>query len=301
MRRTATAERLPRAAPGGAASTRAGDVVLIGSHPIAKFYLRCHVALLILWSFAVGALMTKALLLVGVASLPLRYALALAVAYGAFFVGVRLWLAYIGIEPFGRGASVGGGNGSGGASLPDFTSGGGGGSASKISDVVKGGGDFGGGGASSSFADGVDAPDSSTAPAVPRLPLSFASRSAGASSGSGGGFDLDLGDDGWLIVLLLVLAAALLCSVFGAVLYLVWTGPSLLADVAFQAMLAAGLVKSAAKWRDACWETRLLRATWIPFVIVTALAIAMAVVAQHVFPDARTLADVVHALRGRLG
>jgi hypothetical protein len=119
--------------------------------------------------------------------------------------------------------------------------------------------------------------------------------------GGGGSIDLDLGDDGWLVILLLVLVAALLCSVFGAVLYLVWSAPSVLADVAFSAMLAGGLVKSSRRWRDTCWETSLLRATWIPFTLVFVLALLTAALAAHLFPDAHTARELILAIRGYVG
>jgi hypothetical protein len=310
-----------------------GDVV-IGSARLTKFYLRFHIALLILWSFCVGALTTKLLLMLGIHSMAVRYAFSLVVSYFAFFVGVRLWLAYVGADPLwgGRRSSLRG-NGSSGSSVDLFNWGGGSPAGAGNGSIRGGGGDFSGGGASSSFAGEARAPE--LAIGSPRLsPMPFVGGDAGlvsaspssssdgalsaaaggggwgkgnsgSSSSSGGssgiGFDLDLGDDGWLVIVLLILVAAVLASVFGVVLYLVWSGPALLADVAFQAMLAGGLIKSTRNWRDACWETRLLRATWIPFAIVVALAVAMAMVGAHLFPDARTLGDMLRALGGRLG
>ena len=279
--------------------------VVIGGNRLSKFYLRFHIALLILWSFCVGALMTKLLFVIGVDSMAIRYAASLLVSYGAFFVGVRLWLAYVGAVPFWGGRRSDVRNGSASNSGSDLLDWGGGPSrGSGLPSLRGGGGDFGGAGATSSFAEG---PTPGVAMSPPRMSaMSFASSDGGSSTGgssSGGGFglDLDLGDDGWLVVLLLILVAAVLASLFGAVLYLVWTGPAMLAEVAFQGMLAAGLVKSTRNWRDACWETRLLKSTWIPFTLILVLAIAMAMVAAHLFPDAHTLGDMLRALRGRLG
>jgi hypothetical protein len=279
---------------------RNGDVV-IGSSRLTKLYLRFHIALLILWSFCVGALMTKLLLLLGVHSMAWRYALSLLVSYIAFFVGVRLWLAYVGAAPlWGGRRSALRDEGSNSTSLDPFNWSGGSSGGSGGTSIRGGGGDFGGGGASSSFAGEARAPE--LAIGSPRLsPMPLAGSNGSHSGSTGIGLDLDLGDDGWLVILLLILVAAVLASVFGVVLYLVWSGPALLADVAFQAMLAGGLIRSTRNWRDASWETRLLRATWLPFAIVTALAVAMAMVGAHLFPDVHTLGDLLRALGGRLG
>ena len=282
-----------------------GDIVVVRTHALSRMYLRFHVALLILWSFCCGLLVNKALLLAGVHWMVVRYPLALLVGYGAFFVGVRLWLAYVGAAPLrdetkqaaraddGRAADSG----------VDLTN---------VADVVDlgrcaspsgfraGGGNFGGGGASASFG---SASESSLA--APRFAASgarggfFSTKSGGSGAG---GFALDLGDgDGWLVILLLMLAAAFLFSVFGAVLYVVYAAPAMLADVAFSAMLAGGLVKSSRRWRDACWKTELFRATWAPFTIVFVLAVLTAGLALHLFPGARTFSELIHAAMAYLG
>src|SRR6185503_5323952 len=108
----------------------------------------------ILWSFCVGLLVSKALLLAGVEAMLIRYPLSLLTSYGAFFVGVRLWLAYVGAAPFGngRGSSLTDrGSGNSGIDLANW---GGSGSGSGLRG---GGGDFSGGGASASFGEVSDA------------------------------------------------------------------------------------------------------------------------------------------------
>jgi len=260
---------------------------------LARFYLRFHIALLLLWSFAAGLLVTKLLLWAGVHAMLWRYPLALLASYAAFFAGVRLWLAYVGAAPLtarhGERSSFSEIVDTGQLDLGSWRSSGSGGS------LRGGGGDFGGGGASGSFA-GESFPLRSG-------PWFFGGSGAHASGGGGGGgLDLDLGDgDGWLVVVLLVLVAVLLSSVLGAVIYLVYSAPTVLTEVAFQAMLAGGMIKSTQRWRDASWEMSLLKATWIPFTIVIVLALATAGLASHLFPGAHTLADVMRAARGQLG
>ncbi|MEP7084578.1 MAG: hypothetical protein ABI854_07540 [Betaproteobacteria bacterium] len=268
---------------------------------LAGFYLRFHIALILLWSFSAGLLASKAMLWVGINSMLLRYPAALLVSYGAFFLGVRIWLAYVGVAPLAVGRRTsslvdGAGDGTG-FGLPSWR---GSGSASSLRG---GGGDFGGGGASASFAadsGSLSSAASNTGIAPARAAAWFAS--SGNGGGKGGGLDFDLGDgDGWLVVLLLIIVATLLSSVFGVVIYLVYSAPAVLADVAFQAMLAGGLIKSAQRWRDACWERSLLRSTWIPFAIVFALAVATAALAVRLFPAAHTLPEVIRAARGHFG
>jgi hypothetical protein len=275
----------------------------VATRLLARFYLRFHISLILLWSFSAGLLTTKAMLWAGVHSMLWRYPVTLLVSYGAFFLGVRIWLAYVGADPFGPGGRSGsslvdGAGNSSGFNL-GFWGGGGSGSGSGTG-IQGGGGDFGGGGASGSFASDTGSITDAAAD-VGASPVPTTSWFSGGGGGSGGGIDLDLGDDGWLVVLLLVLVAALLSSAFGAVIYLVYSAPTIMAEVAFQAMLAGGMVKSSQRWRDASWETSLFKSTWIPFTIVFVLALGTAVLAAKLFPAADSLPEVIRSARDYLG
>jgi len=297
------------------------SAVIVGGHPLSRFYLRFHVSLILLFSFSAGVLASKAMLLAGMYPMLWRFPLALVVSYAAFFAGVRVWLAYVGANPFSSPRSGIGDNGSGGS----FDIGSWGGSGSSSSPSLKGGGgDFSGGGASGSFGDAAPSANlesGSNIGALARMPAQsggwfssasnsgarsggwFSSGSGGGSGSGGKGLDIDLGGDGdgWMVALLLVLVAALLTSVFGAVIYLLHAAPVMLADVAFQAMLAGGLVKSSKRWRDASWERSLLHSTWIPFALVFLLALGTAYLAGRLFPGAHTLHEVIQAAWGTLG
>ncbi|MFO1398896.1 MAG: hypothetical protein U1F48_17710 [Burkholderiales bacterium] len=255
----------------------------------ARFAVRLHVILILSACFAVGLAVTKLLLMAGVTTLWLRYAVALVIAYLAFLLGVRLWLAYTGcsgrILPGRRGGLQGG------VDLPDFAGGSGSsGGSSGLSAFRGGGGGSGGGGASASFGGGSPS-SASTAQAVA---MSSSSPPANASSGthgsSGGG--IDLGDDGWVLILLV----GLVLAVVGGIAWIVYAAPTILADAAFAGMLSAGLVRSTRHIASGGWVASVVGHTWIAFAIVFVLAIAFAVVAQRHFPDARTLLDVVRAL-----
>lgn len=304
------ASKLSPSAGVPAAAAAQNATILIAGHPLSRFYLRFHVGLILLFSFSAGVLANKALLVIGVHPMLWRYPVAMLVSYGAFFAGIRVWLAYVGAEPFKPDLSGFTGNGSGGNS-GSFNIGSWGGGSRSLPPIRGGGGDFSGGGASGSFGDASGSADLSSGSGLDEIAggspkgggswFSFGSHGSGGG-GKGGGLSLDLGDgDDWLIILLLILVAALLFSVFGAAIYLLHAAPAMLSDVAFQAMLAGGLVKSSQKWRDASWEMSLLHKTWIPFTLIFILAVATAALAGHLFPGVNTLHEVLQIAWSRVG
>lgn len=246
----------------------------------ARFAVRVHCTLILLACFGVGLFVTKLMLIVGVHAMWLRYAVALVAAYLTFLLGVRIWLRYAGFDrrilPSRRA------NWSDGVDLPSFGSGTGGGSGSAGGGSIfrGGGGRSGGGGASLAWSDGARG---DPAPSSGFL-------SSGAKGGAGGG--LDLGDDGWVLLLLI----ALVLAVSGSVVWLIYAAPTILADAAFAALLSAGLVKSTRHIASGGWVASVVGHTWIAFAVVFALALAFAIVAQNHFPEARTLMDIVHRI-----
>lgn len=256
----------------------------------SRFAVRLHVVLILSACFAVGLAVTKLLLMAGVSVLWLRYAVALATAYLAFLLGVRLWLACTGYSrrmlPSPRSTLAGD------VGLPDLGMGGGSGSRVGWPGFRGGGGGSGGAGASSAFG----GPPSAAPPPASTQALVFSSSPSSASSGTstgggsgGGGFDLG---DGWVLVLLVGLVLALA----GGMAWIVYTAPTILADAAFAGMLSAGLVRSTRHIASGGWVASVVGHTWLAFAIVFVLAMAFAVLAQRHFPEARTLLDVVRAL-----
>jgi len=157
-----------------------------------------------------------------------------------------------------------------------------------IDDVADGalsgtGGDFGGGGASDMWG------DASTASGSVRS--SAASSAQGGSSGKSGGrgFDLDLGDE----AIVLIALALLLLVIFGAGAYLVYAAPEILSEAAFQALLAAGLIKASRKISRQGWMGSVLRATCVPFLVVLLMTGVFGWVAQKHYPHAARLADIL--------
>ncbi|MCC6193816.1 MAG: hypothetical protein IT518_05040 [Burkholderiales bacterium] len=121
---------------------------------------------------------------------------------------------------------------------------------------------------------------------------SFGEASPGASSESSLAGGLDLGDAGIVIVVL----AALALAVAGSVVWLIYAAPTILAEAAFAALLSAGLVRGARRLASHGWMASVLGNTWLAFTVVFVLAMAFALVAQHYFPEARTLVDVLRRM-----
>lgn len=252
-----------------------------------RFFVRFHLSLILGFALAAGLLATKGFLVLGLDTMHWRWPLALMVAYGAFLLGVRLWLGYVGLGRYlGRGddssfdlpdpgVSFDGG-GSGGSGLGDVV-------AEGVGRIVAGGGKFGGGGASGDFAaaavestaDGGVLPDVS----MPDIDLP----------------DMDA-DEGCLPIIVLLLILALLLAVLGVGFYVVWQAPMLLAEVAFEAALAAGLVKPSRRLDDPGWIGGAVRASWLPFLLVFLAALAVAALAESFAPEARTLLEAVKIL-----
>ena len=226
----------------------------------ARFFVRFHMSLIFGGAVAGGVLASRLLFVSGVDALAERYALAVVGAYVVFFVLVRGWILYVTrLAPADPGFDA-----------PDFWPGGGGGG----SHVAGGGGHFGGGGASGTFEGGV----------LPRIESAKPS-----SAGGGGGFSLDL-DDAWLVVLALLLFVACLG---GAALWVVWQAPVILPEAAFEALLAAGLVKAARRAAVGGWARGVLRSTALPFALMLGAAVFLGWAVQHACPAATRLLDLL--------
>ena len=281
----------------------------------ARFALRMHTLVLLLWTFCAGLLTTKALYALGVQTMWLRYLLAILVGYGAFILGVRIWLAYIG---YGRNASSSrnlSSKDSKGSSLdlPDLGSSGSGSGGS--GGVFRGGGGgSGGAGSSGSFAmDGGMAPRLNLAAAdslTTSNAISEASSVApGGDGGGGGGIlsnatssigdavgDIGGGDDGCLIAFAVMVVIGLIALAIGGAVFIISAGPEILIDAAFNAMLVGGLLKASNRVSEPDWMGSVLRATWKPFMVVLVMALAFAFTAAMLLPKAHTFGEVMKVL-----
>lgn len=137
------------------------------------------------------------------------------------------------------------------------------------------GGSSGGGGASASF-EGVPLASPSEcadAPDLPDLP------------------DVDIGEGIWLLPLLLIAAGMLI-----AVAWLIWVAPVLLAEVAVDAALSAGLYRRLRHSDAEDWLFATMRHTWKPFLLAGVCAVIIGAILGHIAPEAATLGEAVSHL-----
>jgi len=247
-----------------------------------RFLVRFHMTLLLLGVCASGMLASKVLFEVGLRSMLVRYLIAVCISYLVFFILMRVWLWYVGATPKDDSPASAldpcDAIDVGQVSLDVARTG-----ATNLSDGVFSGtgGDFGGGGATDMWG-GPSAASQS-------VHSSVVTTSSGGSSSKSGGWDFDLGDE----AIVLIALGILLLVIFGAGAYLVYAAPEILAEAAFEALLAAGLIKASRKITRRGWIGSVLRATWVPFVIVLLMTGIFGWVAQTQYPDAARLSDIL--------
>lgn len=240
------------------------------------FFLRGHMFLILGGTISVGMVATRLLLALDVNHLAWRYGLSVILAFAAFVGFVRLWLWYVGYcaDSERRSAGTQGADwldavnfSSGGIDLPSF--GGTSSGADLSSTFTGGGGRFGGGGATGSWGSG--------------------SSSGGGSKSS---FDLDLGDDWGVVILLVVLVAAIAFAAF----YVIYAAPVILGEAAFQTALAAALTRRTKKMTASGWIGSVVRATILPFLVIFALAVTLGWYANKQCPTARRLSEALNCV-----
>lgn len=239
--------------------------------------MRLQLAAILLLAWGAGFVTTWQLHQHGIQTMVLRWTIALAVVYAAFLVGVRIWLWLL-FAPSSRTRGDSGGNGGGGGS----------GSSSGSGDSFSGGGGrSGGAGASSSWADGGSRTVGMPMPVESAHASSSSSSSDSDSDGGGGGGAIG-GAGAFLVRWGFVLAVVAICAAVG---YIIYIGPHMLGDAAFNFMLAAGL----ARQRHETWLTATVRSTWKPFMVILVATIAFAFIAASRYPHAHTVREVLRA------
>jgi hypothetical protein len=261
----------------------------------SRYATRFHMTLIIAGCVSMGALVTSILMNAGVDSLWLRWLPALASAYAAFFAGVWLWLH---LSAYGRhlreearrdrssvvDAGVDVLDGISGIPLPR-----GGGTVAR--EVLRaGGGTFDGGGASAGWvadsAASVASPSSGLADGVGEV--------AGEAVGS-----LASDEGGFALVVAVALLAIVLALFFGAAAFVIWQAPAILGEVVFEVLLGSPLVRGVRAVEGGNWAGALLAHTWKPFGLVGFFAMAFAVFAAMVAPQARTATEVISVLSAK--
>jgi hypothetical protein len=116
----------------------------------------------------------------------------------------------------------------------------------------------------------------------------------GATRGRSGrwGLDFDLPDFDVDEATILVVFALLLLAIFGVGAYLVYEAPAILAEAAFQAVLASSLVKASNRMDTPGWMGSLVKTTWAPFVVVLVMAAGLGWIAHLYCPEATKLTEL---------
>jgi len=234
---------------------------------------------------AAGMIANKILLELGMRSMLTRYLMAVCVSYGVFFILMRLWLSYVSPAKTSTHSdidivnSIDLGQGS-----TDLFSGGG--TAVSEAPFTGGGGDFGGAGATDAWGESSSISLPVRSAILPNV--SSGHGASGGSSSSSGGWSLDLGDEGIVLILL----ALLVLVIFGAGAYLIYAAPEILSEAAFQALLAAGLIKASREITRKGWMGSVFKATVVPFLVVLAMTAIFGLAAQYYYPHATRVADI---------
>ena len=227
---------------------------------------RLQMSLLVLLTAATGFLASVALSAIGMESLWLRYPLCVMFAYGAFLCLVWAWRRHREWD------------------LSDLPAGSDGSSSASTgrSDWQGHGGGSGGGGASASF-DGPAAHASlaSFDPVPPTVELPSLDHS------------LDADESLPVILVMAILGGALL-----AVGWVIWIAPALLAELALDALLSAGLYRRLKRPATGPhWLSTTLRHTGKPFVMATISLLVAGAVMNLMVPEATTLGEFLSHYR----
>lgn len=242
------------------------------------FYVRFHLLVILSGVALAGFLTSKALFLLGVRSMLVRFVIAAVVAWAAFVLLARLWALYVtrgrGEPRIDLGLDL---------PLPSGRAGG--------HDVlVPGGGRFGGGGASG-VVDGPSVPDAGVVEGVTE-----AGSQALSAAGHTAGMLAD-GDD--LTVIPAVVLGGVLAAVVAVVSFVLFLSPLILLELAFQTALAAGLLRASATAEAGGRALAIARASVLPFAVILVTAAAVGGWADRSCPDAALLADVMRRCVGR--
>ena len=239
--------------------------------------LRLHMTIILLATSMAGVLASKGMFVSGLHNVAIRYPVTVICAYLVFFAAIKVWLWIMTDAPVSSSNDTGGRVldtidlplPSGGPGQPVFSGGGG------LSD---------GGGANGDFGDTLVDMASGTGDILDGAGDVVGDIAGGAADDEGG----------LVLVIVLGLLAVLLFSVLGAGVFLIYQAPAILAEAAFDAVLAASLVRSSRKMNQPDWIGSIFKATWKPFAVVLLLAIVAGWAMHHYLPLASRMIDVIH-------
>lgn len=219
---------------------REAEVARIREHLLRFGSPRLRMLLLVLLTGTGGLLASYLMLRAGLASMPLRYLLAMLAAYAVFLLLLRWFIHH-----------------------------------SRIDHV-----------------DAPNLPQRNAAPEAQAQAAPLAADDGPAGSGDGDGSWLDgagnAGDEALLALLLIAAALVIAC----AALWLVFSAPTLFAELVVDGALSATLYRRLRRADSSHWLQTALRHTIIPFALSTLAIVAFALVAQHLRPHAHSIGEV---------
>lgn len=240
---------------------------------------RTQMSMLVSLTGGAGLLASFLLLHAGMDSMALRYPVALAVAYGVFLLLLWLWLRtraedWADVPDPGIDLPSPSGGGS-----PTWSPG--------------GGGNFGGGGASGHF--DAQLPVQSLAPrsSVPLQNNLSEGTADGLTDGLGSVGDVTDADELMIPLLVVALAVGLALSS----LYVIYSAPTLFAELLLDGALAATLYRRLRGIETRHWVSTALRRTVLPFAITAVFLSAVGWGLHSLAPEARSLGEALHHAR----
>ncbi|ACY31880.1 hypothetical protein [Comamonas thiooxydans] len=243
-----------------------------------RHWLRLHAAVTGGLSLAAMSLISLCLLHAGVHSMGLRYGLALACGYLLYLLLVRLWAGCMLRRDWDTGDV--------GSDVPGSSGKSGGADTADTAGLESGqGGSYGGGGAGGHWDDGAAVPD--IAPASSGLELPDVDVSG-----------LDALDEGAVVLVpVLLVFAVLLVAVtgMGSLVWLVF-GADLFLTVAVEVAFALLMTRTLYVVEREGWLLAALRISWKPVLGALVAAVALGLLADWLFPQADTLAQVLRSL-----
>lgn len=257
-------------------NSRAQAVAQLRSNLLRQSWPRLQMSLLVSLTGGAGLLASFLMLHAGITSMSWRYPLALLAAYGVFLLLLWLWLRtrvddWVDVPDLNLDIPL-----PSARSLPGWHPG--------------GGGDFAGGGASASFSPPMPAASSLPVPAPTNLSHSVADgASDGLADGLGAVGDALDADELAIPLLVVALAIGLALSSF----YVVYSAPTLFAELLLDGALSATLYRRLRHIERQHWVNTALRRTVWPFALTALLLAAVGWGLQSLAPQAHTLGEAI--------
>jgi hypothetical protein len=231
---------------------------------LRRFFSRWHMTLIVLASLSAGIVTSKLLLDMAEVKMLARYPISILVSYLIFLVGLKLWLSYAGLNKYLDGSVLSKRAfekdktwqvGSPNQSVNDRAKS----IEAKVLDNTFSG-------ARTTLEAGIDA----------------------GAAGFGG-----LSEAGCLLALAAILVYFLTLGLYAAGLLVIMDAPMILAEIVFEAALAAGLVRLAKRQAANGWLLTAFSFTWPSCAFVIISSVLFALFANIYAPEANSISEVV--------